>query len=308
MHVPNAARRCVIFIGDLSDRGVFRPRATGFLVAVPLDDYPLSVPYLVTAEHVIVMLAEAGRDLYCRINHRDGSAAVERLTIPHWWSHPDAEREPTDVAVAPVHLNWDVVDHDCIPMPATLEENPGPGGRAIGLGDETFAIGLFKNRAGKERNIPIVRLGSIAALPGEPIYSKWGDVSAYLVEMRSIAGLSGSPVFVNYHTNADPIALRAYSESDPRPTMPDPEEIDWFRYRFLGLIHGHFDIQNLAEDTVMDDADVATGGGGINTGIGVVIPGEKVIETLYQPELHEERRQLVARFIKEKAATPDDAI
>jgi hypothetical protein len=57
----------------------------------------------------------------------------------------------------------------------------------------------------------------------------------------------------------------------------------------------------------MDDADVATGGG-INTGIGVVIPGEKVIETLHQPELHEERRQLVARFIKEKAATPDDAI
>jgi hypothetical protein len=49
----------------------------------------------------------------------------------------------------------------------------------------------------------------------------------------------------------------------------------------LGIIHGHFDVRN--EDVIADD--IAEGLGAINTGIGVVVPVEKIMETICQPEL-----------------------
>jgi predicted transcriptional regulator len=47
----------------------------------------------------------------------------------------------------------------------------------------------------------------------------------------------------------------------------------------LGIIHGHFDVRN--EDVIADD--IAEGLGAINTG--VVVPVEKIMETICQPEL-----------------------
>ena len=49
-------------------------------------------------------------------------------------------------------------------------------------------------------NLPIVRLGAIAAMPGEYIKTDWGCLRAYLIEARSIGGLSGSPVFIRVGT------------------------------------------------------------------------------------------------------------
>jgi hypothetical protein len=67
----------------------------------------------------------------------------------------------------------------------------------IGVGDETFVIGRFISREGKERNIPSVRFGAIAQMPAEPIILDGGIAQeTYLVEARSIPGYSGSPVFV----------------------------------------------------------------------------------------------------------------
>jgi hypothetical protein len=108
----------------------------------------------------------------------------------------------------------------------------------------TLRIGLFTRRIGSQRNIPIVRIGNVAALPEELIRTRSGLMKAYLVEMRSIAGLSGSPVFVDL-PSAQPMAVSAGFLHDTRIKPPDPEQINWFQYRFLGLIHGHFDIPNL---------------------------------------------------------------
>jgi hypothetical protein len=129
-------------------------------------------------------------------------------------------------------------------------------------------------------------------------------MKGYLVEMRSIAGLSGSPVFVDL-PSAVPQSFSGGFFRDSRIKPPDPNGImDWFHYRFLGLIHGHFDLPNLVEDSVVEDD--ASGGGGINTGIGVVIPAEKIAETLYQPELVAERQAIEAAYDREQAATPGD--
>jgi hypothetical protein len=140
--------------------------------------------------------------------------------------------------------------------------------------------------------------GNLAGMPEELLRTKYGDMSAYLVEMRSIGGLSGSPVFLN--KSQEPL---------PPGFMPDlrfqrdPEQVVWSQLPLLGLVHGHFDVQNLNEDSVVDDDATR---GAINAGIGVVIPVQKIVETLYQPELVAERKKIEATFDKEEpAATPD---
>lgn len=55
--------------------------------------------------------------------------------------------------------------------------------------------GLYRNHYGAQRNIPVVRSEIIAARREEPIETALGPMDAYLVEVRSIGGLSGSPAY-----------------------------------------------------------------------------------------------------------------
>ena len=43
----------------------------------------------------------------------------------------------------------------------------------IGIGDEIFITGLFGYHPGAKKNIPIVRIGHIAAIPEEPIKTEF---------------------------------------------------------------------------------------------------------------------------------------
>jgi hypothetical protein len=292
MHVPNTARRSVVFLGDKTDEGVFRPRATAFLVGVPSETQPsLWFSYLVTAAHVVERCQRLGTQMWGRVNLRAGGASVIQMT-GDWRFHPDLANETTDVAATRIGAVWDSIDHDPIPLPERQTQPITAEQRDIGLGDETFMIGLFRNHAGQDRNIPIVRIGNVAAMPEELVSTRIGNIRAYLVEMRSIGGLSGSPVFVNRPPEQPPFGFLR----DPRFKPPDPEQVNWFRYHFLGLVHGHFDVRSPDEDIVQEDDGGQ--GGGINSGIGIVIPAQKIIETLYQPDLVDERRRDEAEYDK----------
>ena len=48
-------------------------------------------------------------------------------------------------------------------------------------------------------------------------------------------------------------------------------------------MHGHFDVEDLNLDVALDDAQNASSG--IHSGIGVVIPVDKIIDTVMQPKL-----------------------
>jgi hypothetical protein len=53
----------------------------------------------------------------------------------------------------------------------------------IGLGDEVFVVGLFRSHYGLQRNIPIIRVGNISMLKGEPVFTDYcGYTDAYLIE------------------------------------------------------------------------------------------------------------------------------
>jgi hypothetical protein len=63
----------------------------------------------------------------------------------------------------------------------------------------------------------------------------------------------------------------------------------------LGLMHGHFDVPNPNEDVV---ADEETPERSVHTGIGVVVPVHKILETVRHPELIATRQALVEQVRK----------
>jgi hypothetical protein len=149
----------------------------------------------------------------------------------------------------------------------------------IGLGDELFAVGLFSRRAGQARNIPIIRVGNIVAMPEEPIKTGTGLQEAYLVELLSIGGLSGSPVFTYL--------------GGIRREFPTGGEISLTTragaIHLLGLVHGHWD---LASGEHVDAArDSLDGGEHVNMGIAIVVPVTRLLEILNYPAVRDAREQ-----------------
>jgi hypothetical protein len=236
-----------------------------------MHEQDIGFRYVVTAKHNVENFTKFGWDMYIRSNLYEGDVREDNWSAARWYIHPNAAS--TDVAIAsitfdPAEEYRTVVLRTAAPDRGIAATSQATATNNIGLGDEVFIVGLFKSHYGRMRNIPIVRIGNLAMMKGEPVLTDYGDTEAYLVEARSINGLSGSPVFI--HT--------------PRFDAPGATQ-----FRLLGLMHGHFDIKNLNEDTVVDSLGDATGG--INTGIGVVIPVEKILETIDQPELVELRKQ-----------------
>jgi hypothetical protein len=199
--VPDDIRKCVVFIGGMEgDR--FRPRATGFLVTY--EEHALRFMYLVTAEHVISGMLTRNIPLYCRINLVNGDVAT--VTVPNhaWKFYPD-ERHPSDVAVCPLGEFATAEDGTKVAFDTRTVCLKGQNGiaatesviveRKIGTGEEIVITGLFRSHFGNQKNIPIVRVGNIAMLKDEPVWTKYpgGPIDAHLIEARSIGGLNGSP-------------------------------------------------------------------------------------------------------------------
>jgi len=299
MFVRDDVRKCVLFLGT-KEKGKFRPRATAFVVSM-IESPQIGFRYLVTAEHVIVGLQEKGKEIWVRSNLKNGTTQENPL-VGRWWFHPDNEAAPTDVAVVPIDFSSDE-DFLSIPLAGTIGI-AAPANvlqtHRVGVGHEVFITGLFRTHYGNQKNVPIVRVGNIAMMRGEPVKTEYcGYTDAYLIEARSIGGLSGSPVFVNipvWHTGA--LDDHGKPRTDFAPFIGDKTYL-------LGLMHGHFDIQNLNDDVVTDDEVGATHG--IHTGIGVVIPVEKILETIHQPEFVEMRKAAAKEHFAKGGAKADVA-
>jgi hypothetical protein len=148
--------------------------------------------------------------------------------------------------------------------------------KGIGPGEELSIVGLFRTHHGVDRMIPVVRTGHLAVMREEPVKTKYcGYVDAYLIEAMSIGGLSGSPVFVNMAPMRIVNGKAIFTKGK--------------QFYLLGLMHGHFDVTNLNEDVVSD----SDGGSlaSINAGLGVVIPAEKIVDTIAHPEYVKMRKQ-----------------
>jgi hypothetical protein len=295
MQVPENIRKGVVFLGWRSADGKFSPRATGFIVSTLDEEHGGAFMHVVTAQHCVGRLYEPDdngnqRDVRISVNRRDGEPPdLIRLDYKQWWFHPD-DTKLTDVAVALLPLDERVHDFNHGTLSHVELSEQLIKDKEVGAGDEVFIVGLFRKHSGRQRNIPIVRIGNIAAMPEEPIWTKSGFMDAYLIEARSIGGLSGSPVLVNY-------GLWRTVQGQPKYQAGLP-------FGLLGLMHGHFDVEDLNSDIVVDDIAKASPEG-IHSGIGVVVPVSKIRETLMQDDLEAARKKIIKEHLDKSSVIPD---
>ncbi len=287
MQIPDEVRESVVFIYCRQDLG-FRAVGTAFFVAYPSPVLPpgLGWPYLVTAKHVIdgIRLHSSDGIVHVRVNLVSGGIADVEMQDTDWVLPPEDWSEYVDVAVA----NWvrtpQPVRFKTVPLVSFVDDEAIQR-ENIGLGDELLITGLFVNHSGTGQNLPIARMGNIAAMPEEPVETREGRMQAYLVEARSIGGLSGSPVFVDtghgrYNKYGAEIAFTR-------------------RFHLLGLMRGHWERERDLEDP--EEAEL------VNKGIAIVVPSQKIRDMLEQPRLQKERREDEEKAVSGGLPTSDSA-
>ncbi|MEZ0224497.1 MAG: hypothetical protein ACAH83_08090 [Alphaproteobacteria bacterium] len=246
--------KSAFFIGIKNQDDSFTPKGTGFFVTHSYDS--TNFIYLVTAAHVVCNIHNISKKpIYIRVNRKDADAELIEVDYSHWRFHQGLKTCATDVAVAAADTLLPKVEILAIGTTLFLTDKKIKEHK-VGVGDDVLLVGLFRNHYGHKDNMPIVRTGNIAAFPIEPLKTqKLGKIEGYLVETRSIGGLSGCPVL---HLKNNKTTESAY--------------------HLLGLMHGHFEIENAVEDVVIEDA--AEGKTAINTGIGIVIPAKRILEVI----------------------------
>jgi hypothetical protein len=228
---------------------------SGFLVGYVDMHTTVMHIYAATNAHVI-------RDGFTviRINKRFGDPDILELTPAAWTPHPDGD----DLSICPLILTpqYDfkfVMTDGCVDEQRIKRFN-------IGVGDDVFMVGRFTGHSGKSKNLPIARFGNIAMVPSEEIENALGKKRPhYLVEVRSVSGFSGSPVFV-------------YDAPIP-PSLQHvrPEQFPNF---LLGIDCGH-----------MPEHEER-----LSAGIAAVVPAWRLLELLEHPRIKQLREEREAEI------------
>jgi hypothetical protein len=128
---------------------------------------------------------------------------------------------------------------------------------AIREGDEMFFVGLFVPFYGSQENIPICRFGRLAMPTDERIPLGNGDSeNLYLMESQVFGGNSGSPAFFYFNKN------RKTGKTD---------------FLFAGVVKGYF--PDWSEVQLRDSAVKPFASQ--NTGIAVIVPAYELKEILF---------------------------
>jgi hypothetical protein len=279
-YVPPELLKCVVFLGYVNQKNEEKLAGSAFWVSrIPYDDIKGYQPaYLVTAAHVLDQIRADARDnkVRVRVNLSDGGQEWRDTFLGCWKVYPDPA---FDLAILKIGID-EAIDHVAFPQSWFIsKQSMEDDGRKIELGDELFFAGLFYPHTGEKKNIPIVRVGNVAALRDEPVLNRDGHLmDAYLVESRSIAGLSGSPVFIDVL-----LAKQVHQGARSYITGSNPS-----KFRLVGVIHGHFDWDDAEPDVVADDGRRKLG---VNMGIAIVVPAEKIVKVMDEFMAVEEERE-----------------
>lgn len=295
MRVDKNIPKVVCYIGYRRRDGTVKIGGTAFFAECSGPESLVGL--VVTGKHVIQEIkAEApGEPVTLWMNHVDDGMKPVDTDPDRWLFHPSVSSVDAAVYKDPFPLDgWDhhVILKEGFVSDAFLQQFH------VGVGDDLYFPGLFIWHMGRTRLSPIVRQGTIAGMPEDPIYSDWlGPMEAFLAEVRSIGGLSGSPVFIHKspwryppELSEDDEASAAYFKYSSNTENPNPEA-------FVGLVHGHFDEKGKLVDTLTARA--------VNTGISVIVPAKQVYEVVYQDKILKNIAELEGSMAKKNAATPD---
>ncbi len=285
---------CVCFVYAKIDDGEAKPVGTAFFMAMPIADKGDAI-VVVTALHVISNIEQRNGQVLLRVNTRDGK--VFMLQAPAGaWVKPDQSDEFVDVCFMPWQIPWEgpfAFRYFSAKIAATADVMAD---RQLGVGNEVAFAGLFVNHYGQKQNEPIVRFGTISAIPREPVSTRYGgidiEIDAYLIESRSVGGLSGSPVFI------DPGLYRMSDDETYRQPRPTDEPGGYL----LGVMHGHWDAPKEASEANAEEAAKGDYFGikkeYINLGIALVTPIEKLLKLIEESEWYRMVQQ-AAEFLSE---------
>lgn len=277
MRVPEEILDSVVFLvtrepGEQDCEKVCR--GTAFFVSVRSEtSKDHGYAYLVTAKHNIAKAKEKGWELYLRLNTVAGKS--EDIRVDEQWTY---SADPSvDIAVLPFSPG---MPYWYRPLAPAMQADEARLKRlGVGIGDEIVISGLFTRRTGQEKNLPIVRFGNISAMPGEALPdSKTGlSYQAYLVEVRSFGGLSGSPVFVYFGSDR---TVPGGAEEEPPSGLR--------MLLLLGVLRGHWEHQEPIPfaSAFRDELDK------INWGIAVVTPATELKPILFSEAFVKQRREI----------------
>jgi hypothetical protein len=299
MYVQPEMRQSVCFV-CANIGGELKPVGTAFFFSISTP--PVNWLFVVTALHVVsnVQLKNADETAFVnsddgktflRVNTKDGGFKVVEVTEDKWVKPDMSAGEIVDITFC----QWEVLpsasDFDFRAIGAELAATKDVmAAQQIGVGNEIAFAGLFVNHHGQKRNEPIVRFGNICGMPVEPVSTRVGDIKAYLVESRSVGGLSGSPVFVDVGNYRVVDNVRQYRYGDDKVLY------------LLGVVNAHFDVF-VTQATV----DVSPSDEHVNKGIAVVTPIDKVLDVIQQSRIGRAMKAAAEAAVKQlQAMDPAD--
>ncbi len=270
----NEILKCVVFLGyhnKVQDRIV--TIGTGFIGALERASDPTkgTSVRLITAKHVITQLSAKGAiEVFVRFNDMTASS-FWRKTLIEDWDLP--MQENLDVASYSAKLPAGL-DHLGV-SPPVLPAGGSTAPFAAELTDEVVIAGLFSPYQNEQRLTPLLRTANILSLadPNLPVSTPIGLLTAHLLEMKSVAGLSGAPVFMR--AGLSHILAGKVASEGPHLYL-------------LGLLSGHFVEKNIAltgGETDQERIDV-------NSGVAFVTPAEAVVQHLTDSTSSEGRTKL----------------
>ena len=259
---------------------------SGFLVGLPADGAPLleenQPPAAIIAVSNRHVVGDPAQSPVIRLNTLAGRVEVLEMTGADWIAHPDGD----DLAICPLGVVPDGVKFNYLRRELFIKRAsdgsphftglPGSG-PPVFLGSGVFMVGRFMPIESRV-NQPVVRFGDIAMLPA-PIRSPRGiDQESYLVEMHSVSGFSGSPVFIGTYNELGSLAQR-----------------------FLGVDWGHIPHVHPVLDA---DARHPSYTVEQNSGMMMVIPSWKLEEMLDSDEINEWKDEQIRDAEQKKAEWP----
>jgi hypothetical protein len=279
-----------------------REGGSGFLAHVPLEvNSKWAELYAVTNRHVI----KRCKAPVVRLNRKDGGVEYIETDREGWICHDESDVAVFTIRAAYLELlKIRSLGAEAFVTPSLVTKHD------IGIGDDTFMVGRFFSHEGKQKNTPAIRFGNIAMMPGERIVGENGLAEeSFLVEIRSLPGYSGSPVFIySTHTPMDFSRRHLDEEAEQirnqfrrdmglaqdakmpfdsseslaamTPKGPYLLGIDWCH------LHTTENVREKGGEPVQEQWIVRT-----NSGMAGVIPAWKIKELLEQEELSELRRQ-----------------
>lgn len=275
------------------------PISTVFFVRFPLGE-PTAIQgyayYAVTTLHSVCEL-----DVSIRFNLKAGGRRDELIPKDDWIKHPS-----TDIAILPIEFPLDEYDIAWVNFTRMADKHyltsrdDAEGGKTefgfFGTGDEVFTIGLFEGHIGERLAQPAMRFGHIALklAEGEKISAAIPPLSqknlvpidAFLMEVATWQGQSGSPVFL-YE------AMHLSKPDKPIEAAP---------YYLIGMIQGLYP----AEQNVKINGEDATFSP-LNMGLGIVIPSKDIKEMLMSEDLKDKREKKLEDIRQTPKVRPEPA-